>query len=178
MWSHSELEECRRRLYPEVDKDVMEKRILEFGGLIRFVLANPDSSFEDVAFTLSAEQAIALYHLSLASVESDLRHIFAHIAVSKPFDLQIPPLIGKPSILVVGVLLNCSMSMRLAPARPLRKDCKKKFSEFLLIVFFQVNQLVPLNFDVCLNSESEADQNRPRRPCPVGIRSLIPLRFW
>jgi hypothetical protein len=66
-----------------VSEELMETRVLQFGGLIRNVLADPDLPFEDVAETLSADQAMDLYHLSLQSLESEVRHIFAHIAVSQ-----------------------------------------------------------------------------------------------
>lgn len=85
MWTLEELQQCRRLLFPHVSEQLMESRFLEFGGLIRFVLANLKASFKNLAATLSAEQAFSLYHLTRAwTVRSDIRDVFVHIAVSKP----------------------------------------------------------------------------------------------
>ncbi|GAQ87179.1 hypothetical protein KFL_003360110 [Klebsormidium nitens] len=97
VWSLEELQQCRRLLFPHVSEQVMESRFLEFGGLIRFVLANPKASFQKLAATLSAEQAFSLYHLTLASVESDVRHVFAHIAVDDNLD-RTGYFLGSPDI--------------------------------------------------------------------------------
>lgn len=84
VWSLQEMQDCRRRLYPHVAEELMETRFLEYGGLIRNVLGNPNVPLKSLgAATLSAEQAFSLYELSRASVESGLRDIFLQIAVSR-----------------------------------------------------------------------------------------------
>jgi hypothetical protein len=83
VWTLKELEDCREHLYDQVSQEQMEKRVEEFGGLVRHVLANPILSFDDIARTLDADQAVDLYNLSAQSSDSEVRHIFAHIEVSQ-----------------------------------------------------------------------------------------------
>ncbi|GAQ88065.1 hypothetical protein KFL_003970120 [Klebsormidium nitens] len=86
VWTLKELEDCREHLYEQVSQEQMEKRAKEFGGLVRHVLANPTSSFDDIARTLDADQAVELYNLSAQSSDSEVRHIFAHIEATEDLE--------------------------------------------------------------------------------------------
>lgn len=82
VWSLEELLTCHKLVCPNLQVDVRQ-RYNDFGGSARFVIGEKAHiPFELVAESLSPEQAKAVYYLSMEGTESDLRHVFAHIAVS------------------------------------------------------------------------------------------------
>ncbi len=81
VWTLQELLKCGDLLFPQLDKESIETRYLEYGGVIRYVLVNRGEAFSELSEYLSTEQAIDLYHPKLASMKSDIRHVFAHIQV-------------------------------------------------------------------------------------------------
>lgn len=83
MWTLDELLECRQRFYPHMSQKQTENRFEQFGGVVRSVLADPGRSFERLARSLSALEAVDLYRLGAAALKSAIRHAFAHIEVSQ-----------------------------------------------------------------------------------------------
>jgi hypothetical protein len=60
VWTLDELLDCRQRLYPHVSENQTEDRFEQFGGVVRSVLADPGRSFERLARSLSALEAVDL----------------------------------------------------------------------------------------------------------------------
>ncbi|GAQ89924.1 hypothetical protein KFL_005780020 [Klebsormidium nitens] len=88
VWTLDELLDCRQRLYPHVSQKQTEDRFEQFGGVVRSVLADPGRSFERLARSLSALEAVNLYRLGAAALKSAMRHAFAHIEATKDLEFD------------------------------------------------------------------------------------------
>ncbi|GAQ92402.1 hypothetical protein KFL_010070020 [Klebsormidium nitens] len=88
VWTLEELLECRQRFYPDMSQKRTEDRFEQFGGVVRSVLADPGRSFEHLARSLSALEAVDLYGLGAAPSESAIRHAFAHIEATKDLEFD------------------------------------------------------------------------------------------
>ncbi|GAQ86781.1 hypothetical protein KFL_003110020 [Klebsormidium nitens] len=88
VWTLDELLDCRQRFYPHVSQKQTEDRFEQFGGVVRSVLADPGRSFERLARSLSALEAVDLYRLGAAALKSAIRHAFAHIEATQDLEFD------------------------------------------------------------------------------------------
>ena len=84
IWSLNEMEECRTVLYKGVGSLEVALRYAEFGGVIRQVLAKPESSFAELERNLGAQTSEKLLSMESLGRREKVSHSFAHIRVSRP----------------------------------------------------------------------------------------------
>ena len=84
VWNLAEIEECRQGLYKEVDAAVAERRFREFGGTVRYVLANTERTFADLTEEVGADTAAKLVYIDGLGLRNvGVSHTLAHIRVRR-----------------------------------------------------------------------------------------------
>lgn len=84
VWSPDEIEKCRSRLYNQLDPMMVSRRYSQFGGVVRSVLVNNESSFETFLLQIGAETVVGLMNISTLGLHDKLfSHKLCHIRVRR-----------------------------------------------------------------------------------------------